>query len=66
MNDAYEKYLASNPTQCAVCAQAFSAGVPAIVKEFTGEYYSFCSAKCIGEFEQNPEKYANFGEEEDE
>lgn len=66
MADAYDKYLASNPKQCVVCAQVFSGDIHAITKEFTGEYYSFCSAKCIGEFEQNPEKYANFEEEEDE
>ena len=64
--DAYDKYLASNPTQCVVCARVFASDLPGITKEFTGEYYSFCSAKCIEAFEQNPEQYASFEEEEDE
>lgn len=64
MTDPYEKYIASAPKKCVVCASAFSETRPAITKEFTGEYYSFCSPECIATFEGDPEKFARFDEEE--
>lgn len=65
MADAYEKYIASPPKKCVVCAGEFVNGQDAITKEFTGEYYSFCSPACITEFEGNPEKYTRADEDEE-
>lgn len=64
MTDPYEKYIACAPKQCCVCSTAFSAARPSITKEFTGEYYSFCSPECIRAFETEPEKFARIDEEE--
>ena len=63
--DPYERYLATNPKQCVVCGAAFAGAQPAITKEFTGEYYSFCSSPCIAAFEADPEQYIG-GDEESE
>lgn len=64
MADPYEKYIASAPKQCCVCGVEFSATKPSITKEFTGEYYSFCSSECIAAFEGDPEKFTRNGEED--
>jgi|GEM_PF-5637264 len=64
MTDPYEKYVASPPKQCCVCGTEFSDVKPSITKEFTGEYYSFCSSECVAAFESDPEKYARNGEED--
>lgn len=61
--DPYQKYIASNPQHCRVCQTPFSVEVPAITKEFTGELYSFCSTKCISEFEEDPEKFVKFADD---
>lgn len=66
MTDPYEKYIASPPKKCAVCSGPFSAMQPAITKEFTGEYYSFCSPACIAAFEGDPEKFTRLLDEEEE
>ncbi|MBI2483465.1 YHS domain-containing protein [Candidatus Uhrbacteria bacterium] len=63
--DPYEKYIASNPSKCIVCGSAFASERSAITKEFTGEYYSFCSSSCLGTFEADPEKFVRFEEEEE-
>mgnify|MGYP001565222432 CR=1 FL=1 len=65
MSDAYEKYVASPPTQCAVCLGSFTSAQPAITKEFTGEYYAFCSSECVSAFETDPEQYTRPEEEEE-
>lgn len=62
--DPYEKYIASPPKKCAVCDGPFTSDRPAITKEFTGEYYSFCSSECLAAFEQDPEKFTRMDEEE--
>lgn len=66
MTDPYEKYIASPPKTCTVCGGEFTAAQPAITKEFTGEYYSFCSPACIGTFESDPEKFTRPEEEDNE
>ena len=64
MADPYEKYIASAPKRCCVCGVVFSDVRASITKEFTGEYYSFCSAECISAFESDPEKFARLEEED--
>ncbi|MBI4143026.1 YHS domain-containing protein [Candidatus Uhrbacteria bacterium] len=65
MTDPFEKYVASPPKKCTVCGGPFSPEKPAITKEFTGEYYAFCSAECMGAFEGDPEKFARLDEEDE-
>lgn len=65
MSDPYEKYIASAPKKCCVCGVGFSATKPSITKEFTGEYYSFCSQECVSTFETEPEKFARMDEEDE-
>jgi len=65
MSDPYEKYVASAPKKCCVCSADFSTTKPMITKEFTGEYYSFCSSECIVVFEGDPEKFARMDEEDE-
>lgn len=65
MSDPYEKYVASAPKKCCVCGAEFSTAKPMITKEFTGEYYSFCSTACITTFETDPEKFTRVDEDEE-
>ncbi|MDO8425256.1 MAG: YHS domain-containing protein [bacterium] len=62
--NAYERYIAADPKHCRVCKAPFTAGKSAITKEFTGELYAFCSDACIAEFEEDPEKYVQFPDDE--
>jgi YHS domain-containing protein len=44
--------------QCPVMGEKFPKSKAFAVKEYKGKKYYFCCARCTGEFDKNPEKYA--------
>ncbi len=65
MNHAIEKQLNEKIDVCEVCNMPLPDLAKAVVHEFMGEMYTFCSKAHLEEYLKDPEKFADLENDED-